>query len=97
MSDQDAKNNGVFVDFFNKPASTPKGAALFNINTNAPIIISICNQIQYNKYFIKFYPLKEDYKTVKSITQGYTSILQNNIEKFPEQYFWFHKRWKTKP
>ena len=97
VSDQDAKKNGIFVDFFNKPASTPKGAALFNINTNAPIIISICNQIQYNKYLIKFYPLKEDNKTIKSITQGYTSILQNNIEKFPEQYFWFHKRWKTRP
>ena len=96
VSDQDAKKNGIFVDFFNKPASTPKGAALFNKNTNAPIIISICNQIHYNKYYITFYPLKEDYKTIKSITQGYTSILQNNIEKFPEQYFWFHKRWKTK-
>ena len=97
VSDQDAKKNGVFVDFFSKPASTHKGAALFNMNTNAPIIVSICNQVHYDKYIITFYPLKEDYKTIKSITQGYTSILQNNIEKFPEQYFWFHKRWKTKP
>ena len=94
VSDQDAKKNGIFVDFFNKPASTPKGAALFNMNTNAPIIISICNNY-YDKYIITFYPLK-DYKTVKSITQGYTSILQNNIEKFPEQYFWFHKKVENK-
>ena len=36
-------------------------------------------------------------KEVKIITQKYTKILENQIIKYPEQYFWFHKRWKTKP
>ena len=44
VSDQDAKGRGVFVDFFNKPASTHKGAALFHLNTNALLIFGICVQ-----------------------------------------------------
>ena len=36
-----------FVNFFDKPASTSKGAALFHINTQAPIIVALCNKITY--------------------------------------------------
>ena len=97
VSDQDAKNKGVFVNFFDKPASTSKGAALFHINTQAPIIVALCNQITYKNYCINFIPVNSKIKTIKKITQEYTRILENHIIKYPEQYFWFHKRWKTKP
>ena len=97
VSDQDAKKRGVFIDFFGKKASTSKGAALFHINTGAPIIIAFCNQLNYKSYNIIFKPLMTEDKEVKIITQKYTKILENQIIKYPEQYFWFHKRWKTKP
>ena len=44
VSDQDAKRKGVFVDFFDKPASTHKGAALFHLYTDASLIYGICVQ-----------------------------------------------------
>ena len=39
---------------------------------------------------------QQENPTVDNITQAYTSILENFIKKKPEQYFWFHRRWKTK-
>ncbi|MFL2989426.1 MAG: lysophospholipid acyltransferase family protein [Candidatus Neomarinimicrobiota bacterium] len=96
VSDQDAKQKGVFVDFFNKPASTHKGAALFHQKTNAPMIFGVCLQNQFNEYKIKITAIESKKNTVKTITQNYTSALETLIKKYPEQYFWFHKRWKTK-
>ncbi len=43
----------------------------------------------------------EDFKLNKrnvfTITQAYTGVLEKWIRKYPQQYLWLHKRWKTKP
>lgn len=95
VSDQDAGKGGVFVNFFNVPASTPKGVALFHINKKSPMIFATCVQTELMKYKIEFIPILCEVKTIESITQEYTQILERYIKKFPEQYFWFHRRWKT--
>ena len=97
VSDQDAKQKGVFADFFGHPASTPKGAALFHIRTSAPILVGICIKRAFMKYEIKFLKVNTSSQNIKGITQQYTSILEKCIRSNPEQYFWFHRRWKTKP
>ena len=96
VSDQDARGKGVFVDFFNKPASTHKGAALFHLNTNAALIFGICVQKNIGKYLVEFIPINPKKKSTEDITQLYTTIIEQSIKKYPEQYFWFHNRWKTK-
>ena len=96
VSDQDARGKGVFVDFFNKPASTHKGAALFHLNTNASLIFGICVQKDIEKYRAEFIPINPKKKSTEDITQLYTTIIEQSIKKYPEQYFWFHNRWKTK-
>ena len=96
VSDQDAKRKGVFVDFFNKPASTHKGTALFHLNTDASLIYGICVQKNIGQYQVEFIPINPDKKSVEDITQLYTSVIEQSIKKYPEQYFWFHNRWKTK-
>ena len=96
VSDQDARGKGVFVDFFNKPASTHKGAALFHLNTNASLIFGICVQKNIGKYLVEFIPINSKKKSTEDITQLYTTIIEQSIKKYPEQYFWFHNRWKTK-
>ena len=96
VSDQDARGRGIFVDFFNKPASTHKGAALFHLNTNASLIFGICVQKNIGKYLVEFIPINPKKKSTEDITQLYTTIIEQSIKKYPEQYFWFHNRWKTK-
>ena len=97
VSDQDAKKKGVFVNFFGIPASTPKGAALFHINTKSPILLGVCYKENFQKYHIHFESIDTTNKTIEAITQDYTHKLENYIKKYPDQYFWFHRRWKTKP
>lgn len=99
-SDQDARRKGVFVDFFGIPSSTPRGAAIFHLKTGAPMIMGLCLKDSEGKYHLKFtkvptMPRKNT--SVKTITQQFTSILEMEVRKNPEQYFWFHRRWKTKP
>tara|TARA_B100001250_G_scaffold195229_1_gene167724 strand:+ start:1005 stop:1844 length:840 start_codon:yes stop_codon:yes gene_type:complete len=95
VSDQDARNKGIFVDFFNKPASTHKGAAIFHLNTNAPMIFGICIQTEFQEYTIELIPILSFNNTIEDITQKYTLVLEQIIRKYPEQNFWFHNRWKT--
>ena len=96
VSDQDAKQRGVFVDFFGVPASTPKGAALFHLKSQAPIMLGACVQTGFQRYRIELVPVIASNQNVKDITQAYTTLLEKFIRQFPEQYFWFHRRWKTK-
>ena len=96
-SDQDARKRGVFVNFFGIPSSTPKGTALFHLKTGAPIVFGACFEYD-EEYFLKFEPVSVDKKDdIISITQKYTTILEKRIRQHPEQYFWWHQRWKTKP
>ena len=96
-SDQDAKQRGVFVNFFNKPASTPKGVARFHLETGSDIFFISCYVEQNGKHKLQIQPVvPEGESTVKSITQAFTTLLEKKVREFPEQYFWFHRRWKTK-
>ena len=97
VSDQDARKKGVFVKFFGSFASTPKGAAIFHLNTDAPVMMGACIQKGFQKYQIKLTAVDTSIKDVEYITQDYTQQLEDYIRQNPEQYFWFHKRWKTKP
>ena len=94
-SDQNAKQKGVKVNFFNHSSSTPKGAAIFHLRTKAPIIFSvleISNEDQVQITFKKIKTTKES--SVESITQDYTSKLEDFVHKNPSHYFWFHNKWK---
>ena len=97
VSDQDAKSKGVFIKFFNKLSSTAKGVGLFHLNTKAPMVYGLSMQTGFQKYKIEFIQIKPKEDTIESITQNYTNVLESYINKYPEQYFWFHNRWKTSP
>ncbi len=96
VSDQDAKRKGVFVDFFGTPASTPKGAALFHQKSGAPMAFGICIQTGFQTYRVEFMPVIPKSNSLQDITQAYTTVIEKMVRQYPEQYFWFHRRWKTR-
>lgn len=98
LSDQDARKRGVFVNFFNQPSSTPKGTAVFHYRTGAPLILATCVQTAPFSYQITFSEICAPAdRSITRLTQLYSTALEAVIRRYPEQYFWFHRRWKTKP
>ena len=101
LSDQDAGKDGTIVNFFGYPASTPKGPAAFALKTSAPIIMAfIIRQNNKRQRIILTEPIyiqksKNKDEDIKNLTQAYTSILEDFIRKYPDHWFWPHRRWKS--
>ena len=95
-SDQDARKNGVRVNFFNKPTYTPKGAAKFHIKTDVPMVFSVGYMEPDGTIVISFAEIKiESNLSVENISQIYTNKLEKIIKRYPDHYFWFHRKWKS--
>ena len=104
LADQDAGQRGVYVDFFNRPASTHKAVALLALEHNVPIAVIAAARLDRPMQYLAMvqdviYP--EEYAdrpdAVKAITQRFTTALEGMVRQFPEQYFWLHRRWKHQP
>jgi KDO2-lipid IV(A) lauroyltransferase len=104
LSDQDAGRKGTFVEFLGAPASTPYGPARFAARTGAALLPAVVLRHEDgNNEIIVCPPVpvppagspKEE--RVRALTQGYTSAFEEFIRRYPEQYFWMHRRWKTRP
>jgi len=99
VGDQYKGRNGIQVDFFGVPSSTPRGAAVLTYRVNPKLVFLACTQHR-GRYKIKIeeidYELPDDMtdEWVHDITQTLTTKLEKEIRKYPEQYFWFHRRWR---
>lgn len=103
VADQDARRDGVFVDFLGRPASTAKGPALFAIRRNAPVIPGFIHRSGRGKHTAVFRPpmwpdpsMDED-GAVVDLVGRYTNALAEEIRQNPAEYLWAHRRWKTTP
>lgn len=101
LGDQDGGEDGVFVPFFGKIASTPPGPALIHVKSQAPIAFAYAIRVGKFKFRLGVEPLNIDNnfeyseENLKLITRAYLEILEKYIRQYPEQYFWMHRRWKT--
>lgn len=103
LIDQDTSVQSVFVDFFGKPASTPLGLASIALKVGVPVILAVDKRLPNGKHqFVisdEIVPPETtgDFDTdVKNFTAKLTKCLENFIRENPEQWVWFHERWKTK-
>lgn len=100
-ADQDARSNGIFVDFFGIPSSTARGAAVFAHKLQSPVLFCFPIKNADNTYTFIFERLElhstGTSQAIYSILQQYMNRLEFYVSQYPEQYFWFHRRWKTKP
>ncbi len=103
-ADQNVRRGGIFVDFFGVPASTARGPAYFSLRTGAPLVLAFCHRIPgwRARYLVRFHrpptpqtgDMEED---IRTLTRSYLAVLEEEVRRSPEQYFWPHKRWKTRP
>ncbi len=102
LSDQDAGRDGQFVPFFGRKASAPVGAALLALRADAPLLYAH-TVWQNGKYVTEFEKIKtSDLKdptpeNLFELTRRFTEMAEKHIRRFPEQWFWMHRRWKTRP
>ncbi len=104
VADQNVAGAGLFVDFFGVPASTARGPAVFALRTGAPVWVGVAvrNPGPGPRYlgFVRRVEvdLGEDTEAnVRRITEATTAALEDFIRAYPDQYFWQHRRWKTRP
>jgi KDO2-lipid IV(A) lauroyltransferase len=102
LGDQDAGQRGLFVDFFGRPASTHKAAALLALEYRVPMVVAAAVRIGKRfKMIVADAIFPEEYEgrpnAVREMTQRFTSDLEKMIRRYPEQYFWLHRRWKHEP
>lgn len=102
--DQNAtRSTGVFVDFFGKPASTMTALAVIAERTGAAVIAAVPYRDENGEHVLEIHPeipleaRPNRLDTVQHMTQRYTTFLEDAIRRHPEQWFWTHKRWRTRP
>ena len=94
---------GVFVPFLGQPACTNKGLALIAMKTGAPVIPVFSARQPDGRYRVVFENEVDLIRTGSKLkdTEENTALFNRIIDRYiywyPDQWFWFHKRWKTKP
>ena len=95
---------GVFVDFFGISACTANGLARIALRTDAAVVpgFTIWDEA-LGKYRLRFDPAVELVRTgdleadIVANTQKFTKVIEDYVRKYPEQWLWVHRRWKTRP
>ena len=95
---------GVFVNFFDIPACTASGLARIALKTDAAVVpgFTIWDEA-LGKYRLRFDPMIELERTgdveadIIANTQKFTKVIEDYVRKYPDQWLWVHRRWKTRP
>lgn len=104
VADQNAGAKGLFVPFFGRLASTYKSIGLLAMQYNVPVVIGYARRLDGRFRFQVgaqdiIYP--EDWQNqddpLRYITQRYTKAIEAFVAGDPGQYWWIHRRWKTRP
>ena len=100
LPDQDfGRNDSIFVNFFGIPTATITGLSRIAGMTKAKVIPAIPTRNADNTVTLRFYPAWENFPSddVAADTQRMNDFIEARARENPEQYFWLHKRFKTRP
>ena len=94
--------DGVFVDFFGQPACTSTGLAFLAIKTDSPVLPTFTLRRPNGHHEIFILPAIEPPseltdENIHALTQQCTSLIEDLIKQYPEQWIWLHRRWRTQP
>ena len=98
-----AREQGVFVDFFGTPACTTAAATLAARRTGATLLPAVCPRTAPGRFTVRIgkeipVAVTGDHRwDILATTAEATAVLEAFIREHPEQWFWVHRRWKTRP
>jgi KDO2-lipid IV(A) lauroyltransferase len=102
LVDQDAGPEGYMSTFFGLPTSLPSGPARFAHRAGVPVATGFATRVD-GRLRVEIQP-PIDYSSAGSpdaaeriLLDEYSRRLEEKVRKAPEQYFWFHKKWKSLP
>ena len=92
----------TWVPFFGRPAKTPRGPAVFALRLRVPVLFAASVRLPDGRFLLSFerVPVVETgdrERDVDTIVATYTRMLEEWVRRYPEQYFWQHRRWKHQP
>lgn len=103
LMDQDSDDDGIFVEFFGRPASTAPGAAALARLREAPIVPVFITENGDGTHTVIVRPMiwvertAQREQDLKVTTQILTSVIEQHIREYPTDWFWLHNRWKHQP
>ena len=99
---QDTKVQSPF-ELFGKPASTPVGATVLAMKTGAafvPTYVYLGEDWKQHMHILPEIPMTitgdEEADVVRN-TQVLTNFVEDVVRKYPDQWVWMHRRWRTQP
>lgn len=103
LLDENAGRRGIFVEFFGRPASTHRSAALLTLLSGAQLVAGavVRDTASGGRLFlmeeIEVRPQVEGDAAVRDLTQRLTATLETWIRRYPNQWRWIHWRWRERP
>ncbi len=97
-------HEGIFVDFFGIPASTTSGLAALALRTGAAVLPVFVPWDESRRRFVLRIdpPLSitrtgDEGEDIRRLTSLFTSVVEDYVRRYPDQWLWIHKRWNTRP
>ena len=103
LVDQDTAIKGIFVDFFGRPAHTASAPAFLSLRYGVPIVpLFIYRDDNHNHHIcvgesLRIEPTGDMEHDIELLTVAAAKVTEDFIREHPEQWVWFHRRWKTPP
>ncbi len=103
LADVDTRTEGVFVDFFGRPAYTPYGPVAIALKTGAALLPTFIIRQPDDSHRVIVEPplsLQQSGNPQHDLivnTQKFTKVIESYVRRYPEQWIWMHERWKTQP
>jgi len=94
---------GIFVDFFGHLASTTSAPARLARKTGAALVLGLALwDPKLRKYRLHFEPVPwiehdDPEEEIRLNTAYFNRLLEHQVRCHPDQWFWVHRRWKTRP
>ncbi|MEO6212783.1 MAG: lysophospholipid acyltransferase family protein [Vicinamibacterales bacterium] len=94
--------DAVYVDFFNRPASTTSALAALALKTGAPVVPVFALPLPGGRFRMVYEhpvdpPPADSPDALREFTQRCTDVLEMYVRRYPELWLWMHRRWRDVP